>query len=102
MFGMKRLELFRSVLLQVVFYGGFIKLIGFTLDDLDGILGTMSEAGTETVAEIIGDQLGLAINDLNSTFGAGRHTKPATITLVLIYNYDFPFHASTPFHYGSF
>jgi hypothetical protein len=45
----------------------------------------MAEAGAKTIAEIIGDQTGLAVDDLQGTFSAVRNTLAAAVAELLIY-----------------
>jgi hypothetical protein len=66
------------------FHCFFIESFSLSFNDGDGILRTMSETGTQAIAELIADQLCLAINDLNRSLSAVGNTKPATITLLLI------------------
>src|SRR5210317_1658056 len=78
---------FTANLLQMIIDCYFIILIGFTLFDCNGIHWTVSEACTEPIAEVIGKQFGLAVNNLNCTFGTRRDTIATTIAFILI-NFD--------------
>jgi hypothetical protein len=70
----------------------FVELIGLSLLDGDGIHGTVSEAGAQSIAQVIGEQPGLAVDDLDRAFGTGRNTKAAAVAFFLIYFYDLSFH----------
>jgi hypothetical protein len=71
-------------LLQVLFNGRLIEIIGIPLDDGDGVLGTVTEAGTETVAEVIGSKSRLAVDDGDGPFGAGRHAQSAAVAFFFV------------------
>jgi hypothetical protein len=73
----------------VLFHGFFVKIIGFPLYHVEGIVRAFSETGAKTVAVFFGHQAGLAIHDLNGSLGAGRHTLSATVAFILFYLYNF-------------
>jgi hypothetical protein len=54
----------------------------------------MAETGTEPVTEVVGSKFGLAVNNLNRSFGTGRHTKAATVAFLFINNDNFPDHVT--------
>ncbi len=59
---------------------------------------TGAETGPETVAELVGDQLGLTVNDLQRSLGAIRNALSAAVTQFLVDLNDFPhlFHDTSP------
>jgi hypothetical protein len=69
-----------------------VELVGIALFDGDGILGTVPQAGAEAVAEVVRDQPGLAVDDLNRPLGTGRHAQPATVAFVFIDSHNFTDH----------
>jgi hypothetical protein len=76
--------------------GGFVEIIGFALFDMNGVLWTVAEAGTQAVTQIVGHEFGFAVDDLNGTFRTGRHAKTASVAFFLIDMNDIPFHACSP------
>jgi hypothetical protein len=50
----------------------------------------MAQAGTQTVTQVVGHNLGLAVYDLNGTFGAVGYALSATIAQFFVDFYDFP------------
>jgi hypothetical protein len=62
----------------------------------------MSQAGTQTVAEIIRDDLGLAVYYLDGTFRTAGHTLPAAVAQCFVdldYFSDL-FHGMLPWESG--
>ena len=78
-FAANRLEMFHD--------NRFIELVRFTLFYGNRIDRAVAEAGAETVSEIVGNQPGLAVDNLDRAFGAGRNTEAAAVTLFFI-NFD--------------
>jgi hypothetical protein len=74
----------------------FIEFIGHPLLDGDGIHGTVSEAGAQAIAQVVGDQPCLAVDDPNGAFGTGRNAEAAAVAFFLIYFYYFSFHRTLP------
>jgi hypothetical protein len=72
------------LLMEMEFHGLFIETFRFPLDDGDSILGTVSEAGAQTVTELITDQFCLSVNDLESSLRAIRNAEPTAITFVFV------------------
>jgi hypothetical protein len=66
------------------FHGGFIEFIGIPLNDLYGILGTLAEACTQTVAKVVCVQHCLAIDELDGALGTGRNAEAAAVTFIRI------------------
>jgi hypothetical protein len=60
------------------------KLFRFPIFNGQGSLGALSQAGSQAVTKTVRQQLRLAVDDLNSSFGARRDTHPAAVTLILI------------------
>jgi hypothetical protein len=50
-----------------------------------GSLGTLPQAGPQPVTKTVGQQLRLAVHDLNGPFGARWYAQAAAVTLFLIY-----------------
>jgi hypothetical protein len=61
------------------------KFFGIPGFDDQRSLGTLPQAGPQTVAKLIRQQLRLAVHDLNGPFGARRHTQATAVTFILIY-----------------
>ena len=57
---------------------------GLALDNRDGTLGALAQAGPQPVAVDIGDQPRFAIDDLDRPFGTRGHTQTASITFRLV------------------
>jgi hypothetical protein len=52
----------------------------------------VAEAGPQSVTEVVGDQPGLAVDDLNGAFGAAGNAFAAAVALVFVDFYDFSDH----------
>jgi hypothetical protein len=70
----------------------FIEFLGLALHHPDGILGTMSQAGSQTVAVFVADQPGLALNDLQRTLDTVGDAFSAAVAFILVYLDYFAFH----------
>jgi hypothetical protein len=70
----------------------FIEFISITLDDLDGILRTLAQAGPQSVTKIVCCKNRFPIHDPDGSFSAGRYAEPAAIASILIYPYYFAYH----------
>ncbi len=68
----------------------FIKLVSLTLLNSYCSLRTFSEAGAETVAVFIADELCLAIYYLDCALGAGWNAESAAVAFLLVNFYYFP------------
>jgi hypothetical protein len=69
-----------------------VKILGFTLDDVQGVLWAMPDAGSEPVTKHIPHDLGLAVDDGQSTLGAAGHALAAARALFFFYLNNFSFH----------
>jgi hypothetical protein len=69
-----------------------IKFLGLAALDGDRALRTVSQAGTESIAKLIVDQLGLALDQPNRAFFARRNAIAAPVALGLIDVNDFTNH----------
>jgi hypothetical protein len=69
----------------------FVKLSGFTLFDSDGVLGTLPEASTQSVAIHLTDQLRLPVYNLDGALSARGNTQPAAVAFFFIYFDDLPY-----------
>jgi hypothetical protein len=70
----------------------FIEFVSIALDDLDGILRTLAQAGPQSVTKIIRCKNRLPIHDPDGSFSACRDAEPAAIASILIDPYDFAYH----------
>jgi hypothetical protein len=70
--------------LEVLFNRRLIKLLSIPLDDGDGILRAVAETGAETIAEIISREPGLAVDNSDGPFGAGRHAHSAAVAFFFV------------------
>jgi hypothetical protein len=82
---------------QVFCHRLLVELLGLPLDDRDGVLGAFTQAGAQPIAEVVGGEDRLAVNDPYGPFGAGRDTEPASVTSILIYPNDLSDHLSYSF-----
>ncbi len=64
--------------------GVLVEPVGVALDDRDGADVAVSDAGAETVAVAVADELRLAVNELNGTLGAGRDAITAPVAEFLV------------------
>jgi hypothetical protein len=76
----------------MLFDRGFIEFVRFPLDDPDCILVTFAEAGAQPVAQVIGGESCLAVDDSNRPFGAGGDAEAAAVAFAVIYLNYFPDH----------
>jgi hypothetical protein len=85
-----------AALYRVFGNGRLVEFIGFANLDMDGVLGAVAETGAQPIAEIVGYQARLAIDNLNGAFRAGRNTETATVAFVLVDVNDISFHVKSP------
>jgi len=64
----------------------------FPLFDRDGVAGTLTQAGTESVAVHLAHEARLAVNDLDGTFVAGRNAGAAAVALAFVDVHNVSFH----------
>jgi hypothetical protein len=72
------------LLMEMKLHGLLVKIFGFPFDDGDGILGTVSKAGAQTVTEFVTDQFRLSVNDLKSSLCTVRNAESTAITFVFV------------------
>jgi hypothetical protein len=77
--------------LEVVFHRLLVKRISFPLDDLEGVLRAVAEAGPKPIAVDITDQFGLAVDNGDGAFGARRHAISAPIAELFVDLDDFSY-----------
>ena len=77
---------------QVLLNRLLVELIRIPLDDPDGVLGTVAEAGPEAVAEVVGGEDRLAVHDADGALGADRDAEAAAVALLFVDLYDFSDH----------
>ena len=80
---MMRLRL-AADLLEMCFDSGLVKLIRFAFFYSDGIERAIAEAGAEAVTEVVGNQAGFAVDNLDGAFGTGRDTESAAVAFLFI------------------
>jgi hypothetical protein len=72
--------------------------IGFPLFDDQSPLGAFPQTGPQAVAELIGQQLGLAVHDLDGPFRTGGDTEAAAVAFFLVdTDYGASFHGLVSF-----
>jgi hypothetical protein len=69
---------------QVRFHGYLVELLGFALDDLKRPLGAFAETGAQAVAQVVRDNLGLAVDNLQCALGTGNHAVAAAVAAFLV------------------
>ncbi len=69
--------------------GVIVEVIGGSFFDADGVFGAMAEAGSEAVAEVIGDEFGFAVDEADSAFGAVWDAEAAAVAFILVDVDDF-------------
>jgi hypothetical protein len=80
---------------QVFFHGFLVKLLGFALHDFQRAGGAFTHARPKAVAQVVGNDPGLAFDDRNGAFGTGNNALAAAVAEILVDFYDF----SQGFHY---
>ncbi len=75
---------------DVVVDGFLVEVVGVALLDRDGALRALAQAGAQPVAEVVGQQHGLAADDLDGALGAGRHAVATAVAQVLVDVHDLP------------
>jgi hypothetical protein len=62
----------------------FIKLVGLAFHDFKGSGGALAQTGTEPVTQLISNNPGFAVYNLQRTFGTGRHAQTAAVAQFFI------------------
>jgi hypothetical protein len=70
--------------MEMGLHGFFVKIVCLSLNDLDCVLGALSEAGTQSIAEFVTDQFGFAIDNPKGPLSTVRNTESATRTFSLV------------------
>jgi hypothetical protein len=71
-------------LLEMIFDSNLIKFIRLAFYYGDGIERTISQAGAEAVAEVVGNQARFAVDNLDGTLGTGWHAESAAVAFLFI------------------
>ena len=66
-----------------------IKLIGLALFDTDGVHRAFAQTGPQSVAQVLGRQHRLAVDDGDGPFGAGGYSLAAAVAFIRIDFYNF-------------
>ncbi len=74
----------------MLLHGFFVKGLRLDINDCKGVPGTLAQAGAESVAVFLSDELRFTVNNLDGPLGAGRHAKTAAVASLLIDPDDFP------------
>ena len=69
---------------QMLFHGTLIVGFGRALDDFQGSGRAAAKTGAQAVAEVIGKNLGLAVDNLDRAFGAVQNALAAAVAEVFI------------------
>jgi hypothetical protein len=77
--------------MEMDLHGLLIEILRFPLDDFQGALRAFAQTGPQSIAVFFGSKLGLAVYDLNRSFGAGGHAFPAAVAFLFVDLNDFPF-----------
>jgi len=77
---------------QMLFNCGFIKGVGLALFNGDGSQWAFAEAGAQSVAEFVGSQNSLAVDDGDGSFGAGWYALSASVAFIGVDFYDISQH----------
>jgi hypothetical protein len=88
-------RLVRLKLLQAHFYGRFIKCIDVPCLDVQSVLWTLSETGSQAVTQFIGYEASFAVDEFQRTLRAGGDALATAVTFVFVYDDDFPLHGFT-------
>jgi hypothetical protein len=80
----------------MLFYGVLVEILRLPFDDLEGILGALSQTGPQPITELLSDEPGFPVYDLYSALGTGRNTYPTAITCCFVDFDDLPFN----FHFS--
>ena len=75
----------------------FVIGLGFALLDMDGAQRAGADAGAQAVAEEVGDQAGLAVDELQGAFGAIGQALAAAVADLVVNADDLSFHVNSPF-----
>ena len=79
----------RLLLLEMYLNRFLVELRSVALFDRERARGAIAETGAETIAKVVTDELGLAVDDLNCPFRARGHTFAATVTKIFVDSHDF-------------
>jgi hypothetical protein len=71
-------------LLEMIFDSELIKFVRLAFFYSNSIERTISKAGSDAVAEVVGNQAGFTVDNLDGAFGTGRDTESATVALLFI------------------
>jgi hypothetical protein len=74
-----------SLLHQVLRHCLLVEFIGFSFFYGERVVWTVTEAGAQAIAEVVANQFGLPVDDLDRPFGTGGNTESTTITTPFIY-----------------
>jgi len=74
--------------MEMNFNSLLIEVLCLSFDDGDGILGAMSQTGSQAVAEFFADQLRLSVNNLKGSLSTVGNAEPTAIALLLINLYN--------------
>ena len=77
--------------------GGFVELFSFAALDPNCAARAMTEAGAHAVAEAIGDQASLSVDDPQGALGTSWNAKAAAVAQFLINGDHFSQHGSSSF-----
>lgn len=72
---------------QVLFHGLFVIGVGRALDNFQSAGGAAGKAGSQAVAKVVGNDLGLAVDDLYRPFGTVQNALTAAVAEVFV-NFD--------------
>lgn len=77
---------------QMLCHGFFVKSLGRALDDHQRPFRAAADTCAKAVAEVVGDNLCLAVHNLDGPFSAIQNTLPAPCAQLFIYLYDITNH----------
>jgi len=80
--------------LQVRRNGSLVEGGSLPAFDPDGIARTVPQAGTQSVAILVGNQTGFSVDDLDCPFMARGHAQPTSVAKSFIYLDDLTNHLS--------
>jgi hypothetical protein len=63
----------------------FVKILSVPFDNLQSIRWALTKTGSQSVAKFVRNQLGLAVNDFQGTFGTVHNAISAAVTFFFIY-----------------
>jgi hypothetical protein len=80
----------RAAGLKMLFHGFFVKVVRHPLDHMEGVIRALSQAGPQAVAEFIGHDPGLSVDNLQGALRAGGDAEPAAVAFVFVDLNDLP------------